>query len=423
MNTIKTNGSRIKLGLKMKRNYRLVFVAAMWLCYIPIFGQLEYECPETEGIVIQSWREEILDSYYLGSTPSGSTMRYCENFFSYDYGGSYTLEYIDQGGTGMDAYPNIIIGSAKISGTWQPGNQEITGMPVQLENIPENMFLEWKVSQENALDDDDKWMASINFIFDIYGTETSEPITAQRDYDLVIKSVSHNFTGDELVDKPEPIGNSPAFWFFAREANGDIKPYNLEIDGVVYSYAVRYKFFEGTENKDDKAHVKFIPYGANGAPEVLVVNIKDIIDASKDYIEFANLPVDQYNLANEKIALGDTWLKSINAGYEVYTGESILKTEKFQVYQDESLSLNDMAKVAQISCYPNPVSEKLYVNFNGFLGSKMEVYDLTGKKVKEVMYSGGQMTLDFQSFQQGIYYLKILGINQSNQLVKKIVVQ
>ena len=389
-----------------------------------MFSQDTYTCSVSEGTVIQNFREQILDSHFLGSTPDGSTMRYCSDFFTLDYGGSYTLDYIDQGGTGMDAYPNIIIGSAKISGNWIPGNETITGMPVQLSNIPEGMYLEWKVSQQNALDPDDKWMASINFIFDNYGTATSEPVSDDRDYDLVVKATSHNFNGDELDDQPTANGNNPAFWFFARETNGDIKPYVITIEGITYTYAVRYKFFEGSASNANKSHVKFIPYGPNGAPPVLILNIDDVITASRDYIAFANLPTAQYNLAQNNIGLPDAWLKSINAGYEVYTGESTLKIEKFKVYPDATLNVDDITDSnPSFSIYPNPASTNLTINFGSPEHRTVTIYNSLGQEVARVETHEEATQLDTSSFSSGMYIVKISDELKSKDNFKKILVK
>ena len=388
------------------------------------FGQATYVCNQSDGTVIQNYREEIIDSHFLGATPDGSSMRYCPNFFSFDYGGSYTLDYVDQGGTGMDAYPNIIIGSAKMSGNWQPGNQAITGMPVQLANIPEDMYLEWKVSQQNAWDPNDKWMASINFIFDNYGTETSEPVAADRDYDLVVKAVSHNFTGDELDDRPTAIGNNPAFWFFAREANGAIKPYEITIDGVNYTYAVRYKFFEGTGENADKSHVKFIPYGPNGAPPTLMLNIDDIIDASKDYIMFANLPTAQFNLAQNNIALPNAWLKSINAGYEVYTGESTLNIEKFKVYPDATLAMNEVLNMdRRIIMYPNPTSNIINLDFGTTAHRSVTIFNGVGQDIFQMDFYNQNIQIATDTFKSGMYIVRISDALTSKDVYKKIIVK
>ena len=271
---------------------------------------------------------------FLG--PDSSSMYYCPELFSEENGSGFILDYVDEGGSGMDAYPNATCGGIKKGGVWYPGDKAKVGMPVQISDISNEMHFVWHTSQENAWDSNDGWMSSINFIFDNYGTENSEPVSADRDFDLVVKLHSNNFA-DKLTDQPTPAG--VRIWYFAREANGDLKPYELTVDGVTYTYAVRYKFFMGAGDKDNKAHVKLIPYGPAGAPYKIKVNIKEVINVAKNYIQYANMPQAQRDLANTNIAPDHSWLKSINAGYEVYSGTSILKTDKFKVNTTDEVTV------------------------------------------------------------------------------------
>jgi|GEM_PF-4728664 len=384
------------------------------------FGQT-YNCPIGQGIVVEDWREEIVDSHFIGSAPDGSILSYCPEFFSLNYGGSYTLNYLDQGGSGMDAYPNVIIGSAKINGNWQPGNITLTGMPVTINNIPDNMSLEWKVSQENAFDSDDKWMASINFIFDNTGSQNSEPLSEDRDYDLVIKSVSHNFTGDDLTDNPITSGDD-IFWYYARESNGSLKPYIVTIDGISYTYAVRYKFFQNSGDQDNKVHLKFIPYGPNGAPAITKINVKEIINVTKSFIPFANLPNAQLVLANSKVALNNAWLKSINAGYEVYTGQSILKTEKFKIFPQGTLNdLDNEISDASIKIFPNPVDEYITIMGVESENANIDLYDYTGKLILSKQLSPKQNLIDIKCLESGMYWIQV-STPEEIKLFEKIIV-
>ncbi|MDO3695256.1 hypothetical protein QVZ41_10405 [Wenyingzhuangia sp. chi5] len=47
-------------------------------------------------------------------------------------------------------------------------------------------------------------------------------------------------------------------------------------------------------------------------------------------MQFANIPESKKHLI-DKLAPDDCWLKSINAGYEVYAGKSNLKIDKFKI--------------------------------------------------------------------------------------------
>ncbi len=154
----------------------------------------------------------IEDDRYFLTFPSDltqSTMSYYSDRVSKN-GGVFELDYVDAGGSGMDGYPNAGIGGAKIGGTWYPSDRNLTGMPVKLRDLDDSMILQWKVSQENAWGDKDKWMASINMIFDA-GEADSEPDSEHRDYDLVIELTSHNVNSktDDVTEGNKRVPDYP----------------------------------------------------------------------------------------------------------------------------------------------------------------------------------------------------------------------
>ncbi|MDO3695255.1 hypothetical protein QVZ41_10400 [Wenyingzhuangia sp. chi5] len=167
-------------------------------------------------------------------------MSYYNDYFNHTYGANYLLNYNDDGGTGMDGYPNIIVGGVKIGKNWYSGDKSKVGMSVKMKDISSTMSIEWINSESNATDENDKWMASINFIFDNNGTENSIPDSSLRDYDLVIESFSYNF--DNSTNDISTSSNG-VIYFFARDDNKQIKPYTITYQNKTYTYAVRYKFF------------------------------------------------------------------------------------------------------------------------------------------------------------------------------------
>jgi hypothetical protein len=187
------------------------------------------------------------------------------------------------------------------------------------------MVIQWKVSQENALDTDDKWMASINIIFDS-GDIDKKPKASERDYDLVIELNSHNFN-NSTADITE--GNKRNY--FARNEDGSLKTFNLKVKNKTYKYAVRYKFYYNSGDKNNKVHVKYIPINEQNVPPYINHSAKAFIDNSKEYIQYANMPKAERDLANKKVANSNLYLKSIRAGYEVYKGKSILRNDFFRV--------------------------------------------------------------------------------------------
>ncbi|WPR71965.1 DNRLRE domain-containing protein [Flavobacterium sp. NG2] len=257
-------------------------------------------------------------------------------------GAAFSINYTNQGGTSFDGYPSGTIGGYKAGGTYSPGNVNTCGMPVQIQDLTDNLRINWKTSQANANDSDDKWWATINVIFDS-GTSTSEPDPDARDYDLVIQNVS--YMQDDLTDFINPGGR---YWYFAREGTPDpvtgikpIKPFTLYINGVAYSWAVRYKFFDYPAghpevDKNDKVHIKFIPIDNSAPIPYLDHSLKQFIDCTKNYIAYVQLNPAELTLANQKVGESTLWIKSISAGYEIYEGASTLNNDYFYTTIDNT---------------------------------------------------------------------------------------
>ena len=268
----------------------------------------------------------------------GSFMTYDSNSVIIDsVGAAFSIDYINQnGGNNFDGYPSGSIGAVKKGGVYYPANYSASGMPVQLQNLEHDFRLKWKTFQINADDVDDQWWATINVIFDI-GAANLEPVSTDRDYDLVIQF--ERYEQDALTDNPNTGG---PYWWFARDSNGDIKPFSLMIQGIEYQWAIRYKFFNygvGNPNahKNNKVHIKFIPIDNNHIPSELDHPLKRFVDATVDYLQYVNLPAAELNLANQKVADPNLWVKQVSAGYEVYSGNSTLGQDYFYTIVDSIL--------------------------------------------------------------------------------------
>lgn len=263
-----------------------------------------------------------------------TTMTYCPDHVA-EYGSAFELNYVYEGGTGMDGYPNGLVGGYQ-KGKWHPGDVRLSGMPALLSDLTNDMVIQWKVSQENALDDgdddSDKWMASINIIFDD-GEIDARPDDTRRFYDVVIELNSHNFSNDlndtNLTLDPDVIKRS----YFARNDDGSLRTFDLMVDGQIYKYGVRYKFYkEGiSEAKDKKVHVKYIPISEANVPPYLNHSMKAFIDNSKEFIQYARMPESYRTLANATVAKPTLYIKSVRGGYEVYKGQSTLRNDYFRI--------------------------------------------------------------------------------------------
>jgi hypothetical protein len=241
-------------------------------------------------------------------------------------------------------YPSSTIGGFKTggaNGTYSPGVRSACGMPVQIKDLNNDLRIKWRVSQQNATDPDDKWWASINVIFD-NRAETLEPVSDDRDYDLVIEL--NRYANETRIDD-QPISNND-YWKFARidknNSSSPLKTFDLRYGGQVYKWAVRYKFFnypatDPRSTKNNKVHVKFISmYASNAVAPYLDHPLKAFVDASKNYLQFVNLSPEETAKVNAQVALPNTWIKSISAGYEVYTGAFTIKNEVFKTVIDNT---------------------------------------------------------------------------------------
>lgn len=291
-----------------------------------------------EAQTVVTNQNTIIDSAILYSltnplVSNGSTMSYTIADIP-SKGAAFSINYINQGGTGFDGYPSGKVGSAKAGGTYYSGNPALCGMPVKIGDLGYNLRINWNTIQTNANDSDDKWWATINVIFDS-SDASLEPNPLARDYDLVIQHVSYQ--QDDLLDKPNTSNGS--YWYFARDLVGDIKPFTLFLNGNYYHWAVRYKFFDypigdPNEYQNDKVHIKFIPIDNNAPIPFFDHPLKDFINCTKDYLAFLTLTTNELVLANEKVADTALWIKQLAAGYEVYTGNSTLANDFFFVRLD-----------------------------------------------------------------------------------------
>lgn len=383
---------------------RTIIILGTLLLSYGLYAQ--HTCSEYEMVSVTG-NVAPISSYALGlSSGVGGTMHYCPSDFNHDNGGHYYLQYSDSGGSGMDGYPNIKIGGSQYGGQWHPGDFNITGMPVQIKDIPEAMEIEWDCSQANANDSDDKWMASINFIFDMYGDETSKPVSAERDYDLVIKAQSFNFN-DNLEDQPE-VKNG-ILYFFARNADHSLKPFEVSINGHVYTYAVRYKFFDGQGDKDDKAHIKLIPYGDNGAPPALRMKVKELIVTTKEFVQYANIPEPYLSLALNNIAQDDTWMKAINAGYEVYSGQSQLNITKYKVWANGLPTSIAKSEIMKQGIGPNPARDIVYI-FDNNLPCTVQCFSLSGQP-QAIHFVNNSFRV--AHLENGLYLIRVINTNRT----------
>ncbi len=308
-------------------------------------------------------------------------------------GAAFSFNYTNQDGeSNFDGYPSGSVGAFKTGGKYYPANFMACGMPVQLQNLENDLRIKWKTFQIDANDISDKWWATINVIFD-GGLANNEPIDEDRDYDLVIQF--ERFEQDELEDKAN-TGYGSYYWF-ARDSINEIVPFSLMIDGMEYQWAVRYKFFEypvgdPNEHKNNKVHIKFIPADNNNIPPELDHPLKIFVEATVNYIQHLELPSGEATLVDQKVADPNLWVKSISAGYEVYSGVSTLGQEHFYSVVDTLLpsaptNLSALWQNNKVILNWDAFTEDSYESYNVFRAENESAFSLLCSSVYQNNYT------------------------------------
>jgi hypothetical protein len=93
----------------------------------------------------------------------------------------------------------------------------------------------------------------------------------------------------------------------------------------------------------------------------------------------------------------------------------------------EEDGINELKVESQkVKIYPNPFSnstiiivesEKLKVE------SYLDVYDITGQKLKRVEFTGNEYTLSAEGLAKGMYFIRISDINNNLIGISKIIIQ
>ena len=314
--------------ISLKKTATLLFIV---MSYINSYGQVAV----TDRVTVLNANHNYILTNNLLSETIPSPMTYVPADVSTKGAAFETVYFNSDGGSSFDGYQSGAVGHYKKSGTYYPGNFSACGMPAQIQNIDLNYRIKWKPYQSGVDGPNDHWWASINVIFDI-GAQNDEPVTADRDYDLVIEF--QRYEEFDFVDKPKKTGagEGGSYWWFPRDGFVDdgsgnniapIHPFEVVLEGVTYQFGVRYKFFnypagssQSKLDKNNKVHIKFIPLDNANVMPFLDHPLKSFIGATKTYysLYIDGLPAAEEALADQKVGLDALWVKQIAAGYEVY---------------------------------------------------------------------------------------------------------
>ena len=108
---------------------------------------------------------------------------------------------------------------------------------------------------------------------------------------------------------------------------------------------------------------------------------------------------DQYFLLNIAIQQGGT-----PASYT----ESAMEIDYVRVYQEATASVSEINNVINVKLFPNPVNDKLNIQFSSDLGEiKGTIYSLTGQKIQVFTQNNLEKTIEISDLSEGIYFLKL----------------
>ncbi|MEX0998195.1 MAG: T9SS type A sorting domain-containing protein [Flavobacteriaceae bacterium] len=87
------------------------------------------------------------------------------------------------------------------------------------------------------------------------------------------------------------------------------------------------------------------------------------------------------------------------------------------------LNAPDFQFIGNISIYPNPASDFIYVMNNNSSQLNFELYSVTGQQIKAAGLPLTNNSIDVTGFAEGVYFLKLYDGITNNSLVKRIVVK
>ncbi|MCX6256426.1 MAG: T9SS type A sorting domain-containing protein [Bacteroidia bacterium] len=114
---------------------------------------------------------------------------------------------------------------------------------------------------------------------------------------------------------------------------------------------------------------------------------------------------------------------SMTQGYHTTTSTAV--NYCLSVFSCDSISeiIHESRNYDEINIYPDPAKEHIYISFPGsFSGTRMQLYDISGKKIREEFYNvNGIHSVEVYDLSGGIYMLKL--ISPTSVVVRKIIIE
>lgn len=147
--------------------------------------------------------------------------------------------------------------------------------------------------------------------------------------------------------------------------------------------------------------------------------------------------VDTYSIPNPVIAEGLSAIADWNTigqpnffvicsdgSFDYYFGllttSSTVITDKIDACSALQTGINDYGQALNLISYTNPVTDKLVFNLDNSERISYSLIDLSGKTILSGQSNTSNNVVDVTSLERGIYFLQIIGTNQSN-VTKKII--
>lgn len=86
---------------------------------------------------------------------------------------------------------------------------------------------------------------------------------------------------------------------------------------------------------------------------------------------------------------------------------TMMYVDDLGVVYNPSVGVDEATATKDISVYPNPASENLYVNMAGILGANVSIFDITGKKVAQQILTEKLNSVNVASLANGMYVYQV----------------
>ena len=289
-------------------------------------------------------------------------------------------------------------------------------------------FINISVAQTTAIPDENFEQALIDLNIDSDNTVNGQVLTADIDnvVELDFENVPNNGTINDLTGIQD---------FTVLEIL-DFHYNYVQIDPTqadILSNNSNLKEFKAMNQCGDCGNSYIPSLDLSGLPNLESVEVWNV------YIESLKLNNPNFNLTNLNLFLYDEGPPDPNWTNEIcievsdpqaatnndppYNSWNItISTLKTSYFFDSNcvLSVDDFEDLNSLSIYPNPVQNKLnFENPQQISLESVEVFDMTGKKVKSFSSFGD--SINIESLEQGVYFIKVMTENRTKtfKIMKK----